>query len=148
MLSPPLCANKVIRIELREADAQEVLRQDAEQLKSMTLGVDPLPKATPAPGRNLPFCPAARCCRSCKPGFWRGLPGGGGPTAVGRRKRVPFPLSRAREASTHQTVLVSPSSPDCGKGRGGREGEWERTQCFSQSVCDRKKEWLNNPEPD
>lgn len=49
MLSPPPCANKVIRIELREADAQEELRQDAEQLKSMTLGVDPLPKAMPAP---------------------------------------------------------------------------------------------------
>lgn len=87
---------------MREADAQEELRQDAEQLKSMTLGVDPLPKATPAPGRNLPFCPAARRCENCTPGFWRGLPGGWGLTAVGRRKGAPFPLPRAREASTHQ----------------------------------------------
>lgn len=61
-LSPSLCANKVIRIELREADAPEELGQDAEQLKSMTLGADLLPKATPTPGRNPPLCPAAQHC--------------------------------------------------------------------------------------
>lgn len=103
MLSPSPCANKVIRIELREADAQEELRQDAEQLKSMTLRADPLPKAIPAPRRTLPLWPAAQHCGSYKSGFWRGLPGGWGPTAEGRRKRAPLPLPRTRQSSTHQS---------------------------------------------
>lgn len=96
VLSPHLCANKVIRIELREADAQEELRQDAEQLKSTTRGADPMPKATPAPGRNPPLWPAVRHCRSCKSGFWRALPGGWGPTGVGRRKKGALPITKGQ----------------------------------------------------
>lgn len=44
-----------------------------------------------------------------------------------------------------KSLLVSPLSPGSRKGREGREGGGKRTQCYSQSVCDREKEWLNNP---
>ena len=150
MLSPSLCANKVIRIELREAAVQEEPRQDAEKLKSMTRKADPLPKATPPPRRNLPLRPAVQHCGSWKSDFWRGLPGGTDQQVWEGGKSDPFHYQEPDRASTLQgwerkALLDSLSSPGCEEGRGGREGGWARTQCYSQSVCDRKKEWLNNP---
>lgn len=43
-------------------------------------------------------------------------------------------------AESSEKSLVLPPSLNCGKERGGRKEGWEGTQCFSQSVCDRKKE--------
>lgn len=80
MSSLSLYANKVIRIELKEADTPKEMRQHAEHSKPVTRRADPGPEATPAPGRKPPLWPAALCCRSCQSGFWRALPGGWGLT--------------------------------------------------------------------
>lgn len=110
----------------------------------MTCRADLLPKATPAPRRNPPLWPVAQHCGSCRSGFLRGLPGSWGPTGVGRRKKVLLPLLRASQASTHQTennkaLLDSLSSSDCGKRRGGSEGNGrEHRVIHNLSVTGRK----------
>lgn len=115
----------------------------------MTCRADLLPRATPAPRRNPPLWPVAQDCGSCRSDFLKGLPGGWGPTGVGRRKKVVLPLLSARQTSTHQTenneaLLDSLSSPGCGRKRGGSEGDGrEHSVIHNLSVTGRKSGLIN-----
>lgn len=122
MLSPSLCANEVTRIELREADAQEELRQDAEQWESMAPGADLLPEATPASGRSPPLCPAAQHCSAVEaasqvPGgdahvaeAWELQGSGKGWVSHFQGPDRPAPI----RVETSGALLVPPFSPVCG----------------------------------
>lgn len=131
MLSPLLCANKVIRIELGAADAQEDLRKMLSSWNQWLAELIPCQRLQQLLGgihHSGQRSSTAEAARQVS----------GGDSQVAEDQQVseagkggPFPSPRAGQAENraenNETLWDSQSSPGCGKGRGGREGGWERT---------------------
>ena len=130
MLSPPLCANKVIRIELGEADAQEELRKMLSIWNQWLAELILRQRLQQLLGG---ICHSGQ--QSSTEEAARQVSGGDSQVAGDQQvseggKGGPFPLPRAGQAEIGLRTMRpwdSQYSPGCGKGRGGREGGWERT---------------------
>ena len=131
MLSLLLCANKVIRIELGAADAQEELRKMLSRWNQWLSELIPCQRLQQLLGgihHSGQQSSTAEAARQVSGGDSQGAED---QQVSEEGKGGPSPLPRARQAENraenNETLRDSQSSPGCGKGRGGREGGWERT---------------------
>lgn len=120
MLSLPLCASK-LKFRLGEQAQKELKR------RCWAVEINDSQELIPCQGYSNSWeesvlWPAVQHWGSWKTDFWRGLPGGWGPTGIRRRERRALPIAKGwtgwNRAENNETLRDSQSSPGCGKGGG------------------------------